>query len=118
MTIEIQRERQQRALRPDRDDSPGQPAGPRRIRTAIRFSTAVAGPGGIVLAAVDLASAADMRLLIAGVALVIVAALGAAVLCIDALLTDRGEFYRRGQLDGWMKGWRGQEPDAEDPLLK
>lgn len=46
------------------------------------------------------------------------AGMGGAVLALQALLADRQEFYRRGQLDGWMRGWRGQEPDAGDPLLR
>jgi hypothetical protein len=46
------------------------------------------------------------------------AGMASVVLCVHAMLADRQEYYRRGQLDGWMRGWRGQEPDVDDPLLR
>jgi hypothetical protein len=45
------------------------------------------------------------------------AVMGGVVLAIDAMFNGRREFYQRGQLDGWMRGWRGQEPEVDDPLL-
>lgn len=48
----------------------------------------------------------------------VLAAIGGAVLSFRAMLAGRQEFYRRGHLDGWMRGWRGQEPEVDDPILR
>jgi hypothetical protein len=61
---------------------------------------------------------AGWRSALAAATFFILAVLGGLVLTIDCLLAERQEFYRRGQLDGWMRGWRGQEPEIDDPLLK
>jgi hypothetical protein len=55
---------------------------------------------------------------LAGTTVALLAAAGGVVLCVNAILADRQEFWRRGQLDGWMRGWRGQEPEVDDPLFR
>jgi hypothetical protein len=56
---------------------------------------------------------------VVGSTLLIVSAVAAAVLAVNALLADREAFFCLGELDGWMRGWRGQEPrGADDPPLR
>ncbi|MET0423610.1 MAG: hypothetical protein ABW046_07040 [Actinoplanes sp.] len=55
---------------------------------------------------------------LAAATLSIFAVVGGAVLCVHAVIASRLEFYKRGHLDGWMRGWRGQEPQGEDPLFR
>jgi len=47
----------------------------------------------------------------------ILALFGGLVIAIDMLMADRREFYQRGQLDGWYRGYRMQSPEIDDPLL-
>lgn len=58
------------------------------------------------------------HLAIYAAACLVLAGLSGAMLCLHCMLADRDEFYCRGQLDGWMRGWRGQTPEDGDPLLK
>ena len=60
----------------------------------------------------------DLHLTIAACAWFVMTGIGAGLLVTQSMVADRTEFYRRGQLDGWMRGWRGQEPDVDDPLLR
>ncbi|GAB1642503.1 hypothetical protein [Krasilnikovia sp. MM14-A1259] len=73
--------------------------------------------GGIALIAVDITSRDNIRYAIYGILLVAMASLAAGVLAVERMLAEREQFYRRGHLVGWMRGWRGQEPLNDDPLL-
>lgn len=44
--------------------------------------------------------------------------LGGVVIAIDMLMADRRDFYQRGQLEGWYRGYRMQSPEVDDPLLR
>jgi len=114
VSLSIQPDRRHRASTPNHEDQPERGF---RLITIVRILaivTAVVGVGGLVAAF----CLNEWRTAVVGGALLVVAVMAAAVCVIDALLADRGEFYRRGKLDGWMEGWRGQEPSADDPLLK
>jgi hypothetical protein len=82
-----------------------------RIFTAVTTFTAT----GFLIAAFTFAG---WRSALAAATFSILSIMSGVVLVIDALLADRREFYQRGQLDGWMRGWRGQEPEVDDPLLR
>lgn len=73
--------------------------------------------GGVALLAVDITRHDDIRFAIYAMLLLAVAALAGAVLAIANMFAGREEFYRRGHLIGWMRGWNGQEPLRDDPLL-
>jgi hypothetical protein len=73
---------------------------------------------GAILAVADLAGDASVHLIAPAATSFMLAGMASVVLCVHAMLADRQEYYRRGQLDGWMRGWRGQEPDVDDPLLR
>jgi uncharacterized membrane protein len=60
---------------------------------------------------------AGWRSALAAATFFILAVLGGVVLTIDALLASRSDFYQRGQLDGWYRGYRMQPPELDDPLL-
>lgn len=60
----------------------------------------------------------EWRVALLGTTLLLLAGMGGTVLCLRRFLADRQEFYQRGQLDGWMRGWRGQEPEVFDPLMR
>jgi len=55
---------------------------------------------------------------IAAATAVILAVAGGSLLVAESMLASRQEFYQRGQLDGWIKGWSGQPTDVTDPLLR
>lgn len=93
-----------------------EPAGCSRLLRGVQVFTALTALG----AAACLATALNhdrWHYALAAATLAMMAAMGAALLAGNAMLADRQDFYRRGQLDGWMRGWRGQEPDVDDPLL-
>jgi hypothetical protein len=89
-----------------------------RLILGIRVFAAGALVAGIGLGVADLASEGHVHLVIPSATCFVLAALAATILIVNSLLADRQEFYRRGQLDGWMRGWRGQEPETDDPLLR
>lgn len=113
MTTETHQHRQANA---HGQASSGRPGRPRLVAGIVTFGVA-AGVGGLVLVGLDI-DLTNVHLAVYSVACFVLAGLAAGLVCINALLADRQEFYRRGQLDGWMRGWRGQEPDADDPLLR
>lgn len=73
--------------------------------------------GGAALLAVDITRHDDIRFAIFSTLLLAIAAMAAMVLAIERMLASREQFYRRGHLMGWMRGWNGQEPLKDDPLL-
>jgi hypothetical protein len=94
-----------------------------QIVSRVRWFTGTALVAGLICLVCAFAHG-DWRYALAATGFILLAGIGGAVLCIDAIICDfktilaeRQEFYRRGQLDGWMKGWRGQEPDVDDPLM-
>jgi hypothetical protein len=115
MTLSIDRATRDRASTPP-GAAPGT-AGPGKLIIGLRIFTAVATAAGIALGVADLASSGSVHLVIPCVGSFVFAGLAANNLVHHHLLADRQEFYRRGQLDGWMKGWRGQEPGTDDPLI-
>lgn len=134
MTISIDRATRERASMPPMPNPEpmaegGNRAGrPNHLILAVRIFAGAAAAAGVALGAVDLAADGGVHLVVPAVGCLLLAGLAAAVLVLQAILTDlhadlhaeladRQEFYRRGQLDGWMKGWRGTEPDVDDPLF-
>lgn len=117
MTIEIDEDRKYRALHPPAAEA--EPSGGSgRLIVGIRIAMIAAATTGLVLAGIDIDIPRGMRLSIYAAACFTAAGLCGALLCLHAMLADRQEFFRRGQLDGWMKGWRGQAPEVDDPLLR
>ena len=72
----------------------------------------------VALAAIQLATVHDLYLAIYAATCGVMASIGGAVLAIKAMFVGDAEHYRRGHLDGWMRGWRGQEPEIHDPFLR
>jgi hypothetical protein len=60
----------------------------------------------------------DLKYTVAACAWFTVSAIGAALLAGHAMLADRQDFYRRGQVDGWHRGYRMELPDVDDPLFR
>lgn len=116
MTLSIGAERRERARQP-RGDDPGEKHRSKRLLRGIQIFTAVTALGavGSLTTAFCLD---DWRTAVAGGVLAVMSTAAGALWCLHNMLADREEFYRRGQLDGWFRGWHGQEPDAGDPLLK
>lgn len=114
MSLSINPGRRLRALRPVSADDPPVRA---RLVTYARILALAAALAGVACLAAAFALD-EWRTALIGSTLVIVAVVAGAVCTINALIADRHEFYRRGKLDGWMEGWRGQEPTADDPLLR
>jgi hypothetical protein len=115
MTQSIDREQRQRASMPHLPESVTVTrAG---LITAIKVFTCTTVLLGVIFAVCTLAYG-GWRHPLAAMFFALTAVAGGTVLCFHAILADRQEFYRRGQLDGWYKGWRGQAPDVDDPLFK
>lgn len=116
MSLHISPDRVVRALKPPEPTENAH----QRPSTTIRLVAVVAA--GTALTGVVLLTAAivleEWRTALIGSTLLVVSAIAGNVLVWDRLMADRQEFYRRGQLDGWMRGWRGQEPEGCDPLWK
>ncbi len=115
MTISIDSDTRTRALQPSPEE--------RKWLSPLRLAVIV-GCGSAVLGFVGAASMAwafathEWRAALLGTTLMLLAGMGATVLCLRAMLAARQEFYRRGQLDGWRRGWTGEPPEVSDPLLR
>lgn len=116
MTIEIDHDRRTRALNAGAATH-APPAGHNGLLWAVGAFGAAAGVAGLVLAVLD-AKTPGMHGAVYAAASFVLSGLAAAIVVINRMLADRQEHYRRGQLDGWMRGWRGQEPEVDDPLLR
>lgn len=108
-------------LRPKTPAAPGLDADGRPTRSPIvrgvqifTSVTALAGVGSLTFAF----SHNEWRMGVVGMTFTIIACIGGAVLCVEALLADRNAFYNRGEADGHYKGWRGLPPGVDDPLLR
>lgn len=116
MTQSMEHETRERA---SRAPMPATPATPRDWQLiGVRIFTGISALAGVGLAAVDLASDGGTHLIIPAATCFIFAAIGGAVLILLSQIASRQEFWRRGQLDGWIRGWNGQAPEVHDPLLK
>lgn len=89
----------------------------RRLIIGVTVFGVVAGLGGLVLAGLDIVLA-DAHLAVYAAACFVLAGLASALLVLKAMLADCQEFYQRGQLDGWYRGYRMQPPDVDNPLLR
>lgn len=99
--------------------APQRPAGKQsRLIIGVRIFAAVTAAAGVGLGVADMTADHNVPLTAAAVTCILLAALAGTVLVIDAMLADRQKFYRRGQLDGWHRGWSGEPPEVDDPLLK
>lgn len=116
MTQSIDRATREKAATPPGSE-PVTPE-PRTMIAAVAGVAALTAIAGVALGVADLAGHGNVHLVVPAMTCFVLAGLSSAVLAIHHMLADRQEFYRRGQLDGWMKGWRGQEPDVDDPLLR
>jgi hypothetical protein len=116
MTIEIDEARRQRALHPE----VAQRAPSRRctLVMGIWIAMLLNLVAALALMGLDLAAPRGLRFSMFGATFLLIAAICGGLICFNAMLADRQEYYRRGQLDGWMRGWRGQEPEVDDPLLR
>jgi hypothetical protein len=93
------------------------PKGPRRLIIGVRFFAGIAAAAGVGFTAFDVAGGVHVHLVAPAVVSLVFAGQASIVLIVHYLLADRCEFYRRGHLDGWVKCYRGQEPDTDDPLI-
>jgi hypothetical protein len=84
---------------------------------AVRVFLGAALAAGIGMGVGDVAGSGHVHLVAPAAVCFMLSGLAATILIVHAMLADRQEFYRRGQLDGWMRGWRGQEPEVDDPLI-
>ncbi|BEL07782.1 hypothetical protein Q0Z83_059730 [Actinoplanes sichuanensis] len=116
MTIHIGEDRRLRALQPSGEMSESA-HGPRWLIRGVAGFCAVTALSGVGSSAWAFAHH-EWRLALVGSTLLIMSVIAGSVLVGNQLLADRQEFYRRGELNGWMRGWRGQEPEAGDPLLR
>jgi hypothetical protein len=116
MTLSIDRETRAKAAAPAGSEPVTRE--PHAMITAVACVAAVTVIAGVALGVADLAGHGGIHLVMPAMTCFVLAGLSSAVLVIHTMLADRQEFYRRGQLDGWMRGWRGQEPDVDDPLLR
>lgn len=114
MTLSISAERRERARQPRSDDSPNRSKHLLRSIQIFTIATALIGVAGLTVAF----CLEDWRAAVAGGTSVVLAAFGGFVWCLHGMLADRREFYRRGHVEGWYRGWNGQEPNADDPLIR
>lgn len=116
MTADISEQQRMRALRTSGPDS--RPTRHSRLVVSITCFGVGATVTGLILVAEDLTDTTGFHFAVYAAACFVLAGLSGTLLVLRAMLADCQEFYRRGQLDGWMKGWRGQQPEVDDPLIK
>lgn len=117
MTIEINQQRRERALNPS-PAAAGIGTGPCWLTVGIWAFGIVTTVIGLVLVFLDLSHPVVRQFAIYAASCFVLAGISGALLCMRAMLAGREEFYRRGQLEGWRRGWYGQVPELDDPLLK
>lgn len=116
MTIDIDADRRARALAAD--TTQGDRAAAPRWMLGVRLAGIAATMGGFVLVGLSIGNPRAVHLAVYAVGAFIFAGFAGGLLVVNAIFADRAEFYRRGHLDGWMRGWRGQQPETDDPLLR
>src|SRR4051812_5876837 len=99
VTISIDQDRRQRARRLSAAAEPVTRCG--RLIIAIRATLIAAILAGLVLVGIDIDLPHGVRFAIYAAACFMTSALCGGLLVMHAMLADRQEFYRRGQLDGW-----------------
>lgn len=115
MTLSIDADTQPDTPMPPRPEPV--PIGHGPLVIGVRIFTAMATATAIALGFVDLASDGSVHLVVPAMTCVVLAGIGGAILVIDALLGSRRQWYLHGELNGWMRSWHGQPPEADDPLL-
>lgn len=115
MSIDINQQQEQSAESASPTGASAPPC-PRLISGVIAFG-ALSLVAAVTLMVLD-AATSTRNLAIYAAACLILTGLAGALLVTHRLLADRAEFYRRGQLDGWYRGYRMLVPDIDDPLLK
>jgi hypothetical protein len=103
--------------RTDRTEAAPEPPGRSHIITGVRICTGVTAATGVASAAVDVASDGGLPALIVSCTAFVIAAIGSSLLVFNAILPTCQEYYRRGHLEGWIRGWRGQPPENDGPGL-
>lgn len=88
-----------------------------RLTVGLAVTAGVTVTVGIALAVLDGVTAGMPNLAAYAAAAFVTAIMVCAVLCVDVMMTSRQEFWRRGWDDGCTRGWRGQAPEVDDPLL-
>lgn len=87
----------------------------RRALTAVKVLSVLAAAGSLVCLGGCLMSEEFSLHFIAGSAtLAVLSSIGGSLLVLHALLTSRQDYYQRGVVDGWMRGWRGLPPEVDD----
>lgn len=115
MSLSVGHDRHQRAM--EAEEHQVHDAGPQWLLRGVRIFTVVTAMAGVGCLATAF-SLNEWRTAMVGSTLTVVSAIGASLWCASTLLADRRTFYQRGHLEGWMRGWRGQEPEVKDPLLR
>jgi hypothetical protein len=103
--------------RTDRTDTAPEPPGRSHIITGVWICTGAAGTTGVATATIAVASDTGLSALIVSCTAFVIAAIGSSLLVFNSILPSCREYYRRGHLEGWMRGWRGQPPENDVPGL-
>lgn len=114
MSLHIGAERRLRAMKPPEMSEDAQPHTFIRLLALFACTTAFAG---VVLLSVGF-PIHEWRLALLGSTLLVIASAAGVVLGVHLVLADRQEYFRRGELVGWMRGWRGEGPESGDSLLR
>lgn len=117
MTADIGEQQRMRALKTPAPGA-GQPTRHSRLVVGITCFGVGATVTGLILVAEDLTDRVGFHFAVYAAACFVLAGLAGTLLVLRAMLADCQAFYRRGHLDGWIKGWNGQNPETGDPLLK
>lgn len=115
MTRSIERDTVRRAREKEYAQLVSSRRGPRAI-TAAKIATGVAVVACAAFGSAAAVSASHhVQLLVGAATCAVLSAIGGAVLAMNTVLANRRDYYRQGQLDGWIRGWRGQPPEADVP---
>lgn len=117
MTVSIDPATMTGDTEPPSDPAPSRPDRERqlvRVLWVVSATTTIGAAGCLAIACFE----SEWRFALTGSTLLVLAWITGATLCVHAMLKSRREFYRRGHLDGWMRGWRGEGPYNGDPLLR
>lgn len=87
----------------------------RMVIAARMFAVAMLVSGAACQAAAIASDEYDMYLMVGMVGFYIISGMAVMLLCINRMISSREEYYRQGQLEGWVRGWNGQTPDARTP---
>lgn len=116
MTLSIHRTATAEA--PGAEGAPEHPQRASRLVIGVKTFTVVMSLSAAVFTTLTAGHGWAQPWLAGAVVSFVLAGLGGTVLCLRAMLISRQAAYRRGHLDGWMRGWRGQEPGSDVPGLQ